>query len=382
MKNLTIVNLLIKIKVLAYKKNGVRGLAPILEKNIYLDPLTGMPNFFCLIESDIENIFGEQGSVVIFDIVKFSQINNKYGEELGDICLKVLSSNICSALASYNKASSYRTHGDEFSLIIPNISSEEAELLANLIRTSFKKNMINNGLSDIDVHILVFDYSEKINSASQFYKMMFSKSLGELKGRSRKFSKERLLDTVIENFTNRIQETLSLLNYAYNLALTDDISSLPNQRAAKLCLQSLVEESSKSNSEFCILFIDGDNLRRYNQVGYAVGNEMIKSLSLVISNSLRRNDKVFRWLSGDEFLVILNKVNYNNALKLAERIRGDVEEKTKNWRYPITVSIGIASYPSNGCSIDDIINKAEKANSIAKNLGKNKVIIWEENFSA
>jgi diguanylate cyclase (GGDEF)-like protein len=354
----------------------------IFENNVYLDPLTGMPNFFKLIESDVENIFGEQGVVIILDIVKFSEINCKYGKELGDICLKVLSGKICSALSIYEKAASFRTHGDEFSLILPNNSIDEGERLADFIRTSFRKSMLENGLSDIDVHIFVKHYSEKITSASQFYKMMVNKSLGEFKSGSRKFSKERLLETVIENFTSRIQETLSLLNYAYNLALTDDVSCLPNQRAAKLCLQALVEKSQATNSEFSILFIDGDNLRRYNRISYAVGNEMIKALSSVISNSLRKNDKVFRWLSGDEFLVILHEVNYENALKLAERIRSEVEVKTKDWQFPITVSIGIASYPTNGYDIEDIINKAEKANSMAKKLGKNMVVKWEEKFLA
>jgi diguanylate cyclase (GGDEF)-like protein len=118
----------------------------IFENNVYLDPLTGMPNFFKLIESDVENIFGEQGVVIILDIVKFSEINCKYGKELGDICLKVLSGKICSALSIYEKAASFRTHGDEFSLILPNNSIDEGERLADFIRTSFRKSMLENGL--------------------------------------------------------------------------------------------------------------------------------------------------------------------------------------------------------------------------------------------
>jgi GGDEF domain-containing protein len=54
-----------------------------------------------------------------------------------------------------------------------------------------------------------------------------------------------------------------------------------------------------------------------------------------------------------------------------------VEDETKYWLYPITVSIGAASYPADGSNIEVILSKAEKSNIYAKNTGKNKVVKWE-----
>lgn len=61
----------------------------------------------------------------------------------------------------------------------------------------------------------------------------------------------------------------------------------------------------------------------------------------------------------------------------SRRIRKAIEEQTKEFVYSTTISIGIAHYPSDGSSIDEVINKEEKANSYAKDTGRNKSIMWD-----
>jgi diguanylate cyclase (GGDEF)-like protein len=348
----------------------------VLENNIYFDPLTAMPNFFKFIEMDAEKTFGEQGSIMIFDMVKFFEINREYGRETGDLFLKSFSFNLRSILTPYDNVLMFRTHGDEFTIIMRGMCRGDAEGLADYIKLEFKRIMKELGFANADVHTLILEYSNTIQSIKDFYSIMFAESFKKLKSKQEKFSEEKVVDGIIGNFTNRIQETLGLLNDAYSMALTDDVSALPNRRAAKIYLKDLMKETDEDNKEFSILFIDGDNLRKYNQISYETGNEMIRALSQVIAGALRKNDRVFRWLSGDEFLVVLDKVNYEDGAKLAERIRFSVEEQTRNWLYPITVSIGIASYPDDGVSTQDLISKAEKANTMAKNSGKNKVVRW------
>jgi diguanylate cyclase (GGDEF)-like protein len=355
----------------------VGHLAEVFESNIYLDPLTGMPNFFKFIEADVEAMFGEHGSVIVFDMANFQYINDTYGREVGDLFLKSFAGVLRDALVQFTNVLEFRTHGDEFTVIIKNMNLMEAKKLGEEVRKTFKETMASFGFFDADIHMLLLDYADKITSVNQFYKMLFKKSIEEWKLGQKRFSEERIIENVVGNFTNRIKETLSLLNDAYSLALTDDISCLPNQRAAKIFLKGLIKEREEMEKEFSILFIDGDNLKRYNNISYSKGNEMIKELSGVIAASLRKNDKIFRWLTGDEFLVILDNVNNSQAVKLADRIRSSVEEQTKFWLYPITVSIGIASYPVDGSNIEVILSKAEKANVYAKNTGKNKVIKWE-----
>jgi len=348
-------------------------LAEVFESNIYLDPLTSMPNFFKFIEADVEAMFGEHGSVIVFDMANFKYINDTYGREVGDLFLRSFSEILSDSLVQFSSALKFRTHGDEFTVIIKDMVLMEAKQLGEEIRRAFKRTMSNLGFFDADIHMLLLNYSDKITSINEFYKMLFKKSMEEWKLGHKKFSEDRLIENVVGNFTNRIKETLSLLNDAYSLALTDDISCLPNQRAAKMYLKSLIKEKEEVEKEFSLLFIDGDNLKRYNNISYSKGNEMIKELSAVIASSLRKDDKIFRWLTGDEFLVVLDNVNNEDALRLADRIRSSVEEQTRPWLYPITVSIGIASYPIDGSNVEVILSKAEKANIYAKIQGKIKL---------
>lgn len=349
-----------------------------IENNIYQDPLTGLPNFFKFIETDVRLLFAGAGAVMVFDLAKFNEINELYSREVGDLFLIGFSKSLSSVLESFMQALFFRTHGDEFTVILPGLSIVKAEELSEEIKSHYKNSMEMMGFNNAEVHTLIFDYSDDITTIDQFYRTMFLKSFGEFKNKDSRFSEQPLVERIVSNFTNRIKETLTLLNDAYSLALTDDISTLPNQRAAKIYLKSLVKKSSEPVRKFSLLFIDGDNLKRYNQINYSAGNDMIKALSRVISCSLRKNDRIFRWLSGDEFLVVLEDVDNEAEERLAERVRSAVEEQTRDWSYPITVSIGVASFPEDGKGIEEILDKAEKANVIAKASGKNRVVQWRD----
>jgi diguanylate cyclase (GGDEF)-like protein len=345
----------------------------IFEKRIFVDPLTKLPNFFSFIESDVQELFGRQGTVILFDFVEFDAINTQYGRETGDLYLKLLAQIIKEEIETCEKARVFRTDGDEFTVVLPNTPEEKAFVFADKIRLSFLAQI--NKYDETGIHSLVIGYSEEIESISKFYNLILEKSLVVKKGDNGR-KETRWIEDIIDSFTRRIRETLSNFNDAYVLAMADDISGLPNHRAGKKYLSYLIEESRMKSQNFSVLFIDGDDLRRYNEISYQTGNKMIRELSEILNNSIRKDDRIFRWLSGDEFLVVLPDVNTENALRLAERTRKAVEDKTSEWVHPVTISIGVAHYSNEENDIDEIISKAEKANQLAKKLGKNRVVNW------
>ncbi len=157
------------------------------------------------------------------------------------------------------------------------------------------------------------------------------------------------------------------------------MSGLPNAKAANQYLSKMVSLTGRRTDQYCVLFIDGDDLRRYNDVSYeAGGNEMIRRIANIIRESSRDNDKIFRWLSGDEFIVILEDTDHTVGAVIAERIRESVENKSNNFMFDTTISIGVASYPIDGHDVDQIIYYCEKANKIAKEQGKNQVVCWNQ----
>jgi len=346
--------------------------------NLYKDPLTGMTNLFGLLECNIENICGEKGTVIVVDIIKLSYVNRDYGKQVGDIYIKNVAEIINSTLSQHSDAlgqiSAYRYGGDEFLLIFPGKEKLCIHELTSEINISLREKMVEYGIEYAGIRTAAWFYNEKITEVN---KLLKHSSLVMAKSRTDKEIISEIpewADDLIEKMLFRVKDTLQLLQEVNTLAMNDEISGLLNHRAARLHLNEAFEEYNLLKKSFTILFIDGDNLKNYNNIGYEHGNKMIRELSTLITEALRHDDKVFRWLSGDEFLVVLRDTNRDIAFKVAERIRIYVEEKTAEWQYPITVSIGIANCPEDGVKLEQIIPKAEAANAFAKRTGKNRVI--------
>ena len=157
------------------------------------------------------------------------------------------------------------------------------------------------------------------------------------------------------------------------LIFIDNLTGLGNRHY----LESLKAKLNRfyKNISFGVLMIDIDNFKKLNDTyGHLFGDKVIRKVSKAILRNIRIVDEAIRY-GGEEFLVILFKVNKEALLKIAEKIRKDVE-KIKFRSHPevkVTVSIG-ATLCKNGCELEKCIEKADKALKIAKETGKNKVV--------
>jgi diguanylate cyclase (GGDEF)-like protein len=116
-------------------------------------------------------------------------------------------------------------------------------------------------------------------------------------------------------------------------------------KAAQIDMEKTIQNSTASLTPYSIMIIDGDNIRAYNRINDAAVDEMIRDLCAVLKESVRPSDFVARWRTGDEFMILLPDTPGKGAGILGERIRLAVREASRIWRFPVTVSIGIASYP-------------------------------------
>ena len=105
---------------------------------------------------------------------------------------------------------------------------------------------------------------------------------------------------------------------------------------------------------------------------------MLKGLSEVLSSHLRPGDFIARWRVGDEFLVLLPTATGNDAFLVAERLRSEVESRSKAWEIAITISIGIANFPSHGSTVEELLAAVEKAAKHSKTHGKNQITVFDE----
>lgn len=97
----------------------------------------------------------------------------------------------------------------------------------------------------------------------------------------------------------------------------------------------------------------------------------------VLSEHLRPGDFIARWRTGDEFIVILPNTSGEGARIVGERFCSAIREASKAWKFPTSISIGVATYPKHGDHINALVDVAEAANKQAKDEGKDRVVLAE-----
>ena len=145
-----------------------------------------------------------------------------------------------------------------------------------------------------------------------------------------------------------------LLTYKYlalfltNIALKDELTKLYNRRF----LDFILDKYEMAESEIGVLFIDCDFFKEVNDTyGHKKGDEILQTISKTIRHSIRDIDYPFRY-GGDEF-VILVFTTYEITKKIADRILNKLKEQN------ISVSIGVAHYPTCGNNLKDVLIKAD-----------------------
>ena len=167
------------------------------------------------------------------------------------------------------------------------------------------------------------------------------------------------------------------LTKAKMLSETDDLTGLPNMRGFSIGANRLYGQALRYNRPATVMMIDSDNLKAVNDNhGHEAGNRLLRQLTRLAQAELRYTDVLARY-GGDEFIVLLPETPSKGALEVAERIRDAVASmalELDGKRVANSVSIGIASYPQDGNSLDALVARADRAMYQAKQAGRNRVL--------
>ncbi|HLI07161.1 MAG TPA: diguanylate cyclase [Ktedonobacteraceae bacterium] len=162
------------------------------------------------------------------------------------------------------------------------------------------------------------------------------------------------------------------------LATTDPLTELPNHRALQALLEQECERARRFGHPLSLLFFDGDRFKQTNDTyGHAVGDLVLRELGERARSVLRAGDAVGRF-GGEEFLVLLPETDVQEAKIVAERLRAAVAAlplaaREVNGGIAVTVSVGVAGYPGDGRTADELREQADQAMYWAKRLGRNQV---------
>ena len=148
----------------------------------------------------------------------------------------------------------------------------------------------------------------------------------------------------------------------------DSLTGLFNRRGFDDIFDRRLGSVARSKQPLALIYLDSDNLKDINDnKGHEAGDRFIVRLATVLKSVARRSDFIFRW-GADEFAVIPECATPDMAVRLAERLRTAVEERTAG-----TISVGV--YHGIPSSADDALAAADAAMYAAKQGGKNRVVL-------
>jgi diguanylate cyclase (GGDEF)-like protein len=167
-------------------------------------------------------------------------------------------------------------------------------------------------------------------------------------------------------------------DHYWKLSIFDELTRIHNHRYFHHSLTQALSSAHRYHFPLSVLLMDLDNFKQYNdRYGHLAGDQVLRVLGGFLSKLIRSGDMVARY-GGEEFALILPHTNKKGAMAMAEKLRKAVEALEFNPKdagppAQLTTSIGVASFPRDARSKDELLRKADSALYKAKRANKNRV---------
>jgi diguanylate cyclase (GGDEF)-like protein len=158
------------------------------------------------------------------------------------------------------------------------------------------------------------------------------------------------------------------------LAYIDGLTGIHNRRFFEMRVMEELERACRFQGRMSVIMIDIDNFKRVNdEFGHLLGDEVLRTVSSLMKQQTRKMDVVCRY-GGEEFAIIVPETSYENAMHVAEKLRRQIADH----HFPgvpraVTISCGVADYPTHGLTRDEVVAAADAALYTAKEAGRNRV---------
>jgi diguanylate cyclase (GGDEF)-like protein len=178
------------------------------------------------------------------------------------------------------------------------------------------------------------------------------------------------------------------------LAFYDNLTGLPNRALFLDRLAQTLTQARRYQQKTALFFIDMDNFKRINDtLGHSIGDELLRATAQRLNKSLRASDTVARpserglaaRLGGDEFTVVLPMLDkMEDAATIAKRIAEQLSEPIHISGHQVTITpcIGVAIFPQDGGTVDELLKNADTAMYFAKSLGPNTFQFYHPSMNA
>jgi diguanylate cyclase len=192
-------------------------------------------------------------------------------------------------------------------------------------------------------------------------------------------ARTRVLEDELQRTSLEVTELKAQLDNVRRESLTDPLTSVPNRKAFDSELTSAVAVAEETGEPLSLLMCDIDRFKVFNDTwGHQTGDHVLRLVATCLSENVKGRDTVARY-GGEEFAVILRRTGLDDAIKLANQIRMNVERKKLVKKSSgdvlgiMTISVGAAQYAP-GETEADLIRRADTCLYTAKNSGRNRVV--------
>lgn len=175
---------------------------------------------------------------------------------------------------------------------------------------------------------------------------------------------QEILDVVLRSCTER-SRLLYQNAELQQKTIQDDLTTAFNRRYLDAYLDEELERDRRYGRTFSILFFDLDHLKDVNdRHGHLAGSRVLREVAELIQRKLRKSDRIFRY-GGDEFVVTLPETGAEGAIRVAHRLRRAVRSHhflaVEGLVVTLTASFGVATFPHDGSSQEELIRTADQA---------------------
>ncbi len=240
---------------------------------------------------------------------------------------------------------------------------------------SESKTLIENDIATVPDYVAI--YSET-GSRMCIPLISFGQTLGVLvldSDRTGSFSVSEMqsLESVADICATAVQNA-HYVERVKQLAYLDGLTGIFNRRCFELRIEEELERARRFDSGMAVIMVDIDQFKRLNdEFGHLLGDEVLRQVSSIFSQQLRKIDVVCRY-GGEEFAILLSQTTHQHALGVAEKLRRIID----TWQFPgvprsVTISAGVATCPEHGTTRDDLVKAADAGLYAAKQAGRNCV---------
>ena len=161
------------------------------------------------------------------------------------------------------------------------------------------------------------------------------------------------------------------------LTITDDVTGLYNARHLHQMLDFELVRSARHKLEFSVIFLDLDHFKAVNdEYGHLAGSRLLREIGGLIASRLRKLDVGTRY-GGDEFVILLPQTPRKQAARVAQRMRDTLANtwflQSEGLNVKVTASFGVAAFPTDATSKNDLLRLADQAMYRVKNSTRNGV---------